>query len=108
MREYFIQAVTLLGLIGIPSIFSMTMFCIKKCNIYTKQLAILMKAQKAQMRAQLIKDFDEYIKRGWISNIELDEWMNQYEAYHVLQGPNGVLDNRKNKLLELQVRQIPN
>lgn len=98
----------LLTWFGVPSLFAISAFCLRSCLTLAKQLNILIRAQKAQMRAQLLKDYDQYINRGWISNIELDEWMNQYSAYHVLQGENGVLDNRKVNLLNLQVRQIPN
>ncbi len=98
-----INFVTILGVLGIPSIFSLTMWCVNKCNTYTKQLIILMKAQKAQMRAQLLKDYKMYTERGEISNIELREWENQYKAYHELVGDNGILDDRYEKLLNLTV-----
>lgn len=98
-----INFVTILGVLGIPSIFSLTMWCVNKCNAYTKQLIILMKAQKAQMRAQLLKDYKMYTERGEISNIELCEWENQYKAYHELVGDNGILDDRYEKLLNLTV-----
>lgn len=101
MIEYFIKLVTIMGFIGIPSIFSMTMYCIKKCRFYTKQLNILMRAQKAQMRAQLLKDYQYYENQGYIPYIELKEWQNQYQAYHELVGENGILDDRYNKLLDL-------
>lgn len=101
MRENFIAIVTFFGLIGIPSIFSMTMYCIRKCNTYTKQLVILMQAQKAQMRAQLLKDYQKYEDQGYIRYIDLKEWENQYKAYHELVGENGILDDRYDKLLDL-------
>lgn len=101
MREQLVALVTFMGIFGIPSIFSMTVWCVKKCNKYTNQLIILMKAQKAQMRSQLLKDYSFYAKQGWISDIELKEWQNQYNAYHQLVGENGVLDNRYEKLKDL-------
>lgn len=101
-----IKFVTYLGILGIPSIFSMTMYCVNKCNKYTKQLIILMKAQKAQMRAQLLKDFAHYKEQGWISDIEMQEWQNQYKAYHELVGENGVLDDRYEKLLNLPNEEV--
>lgn len=101
MREQIINIVTLMGILGIPSIFSMTMYCLKKCDTYTRQLVILMKAQKAQMRAQLLKDYKLYKMQGYISDIELKEWQNQYLAYHELVGENGILDDRYRQLLSL-------
>lgn len=99
-----VQFVTWLGIFGIPSIFSLTMWCVKKCNIYTKQLKILMAAQKAQMRAQLLKDYGIFMERGSIMQIELDEWENQYQAYHQLVGPNGILDDRRLNLFKLPIK----
>lgn len=99
-----VQFVTWLGIFGIPSIFSLTMWCVKSCKKYTKQLKILMQAQKAQMRAQLLKDYTFYMRQGYISQLELDEWENQYQAYHQLVGPNGILDDRRINLFKLEVR----
>lgn len=96
-----VTIVTYLGIFGIPSIFTISAYCYRKCDTYTKQLMILMKAQKAQMRAQLLKDYYHYERQGWISDIEMQEWQNQYQAYHELVGPNGVLDDRYQKLINL-------
>lgn len=103
MSENLIAVVTIMGLLGIPSIFSMTMYCLGKCNKYTKQLKILMKSQQAQMRTKLLELHSEYTKNGYISQLQLDDWMNQYESYHEL-GANGVLDARKDEILKLEVK----
>lgn len=96
-----VHVVTIFGIFGIPSIFTMTMWCIKKCNEFKRTLVILMQAQKAQMRAQLLKDYKMYIEQGYIPDVEMKEWQNQYNAYHELVGENGVLDDRYKKLLAL-------
>lgn len=96
-----VDIVTIFGIFGIPSIFTMTVWCVRKCNAYTKQLIILMQAQKAQMRADLLKDFATYRDRGYVLDIELQEWQNQYKAYHQLVGENGVLDDRYDRLLKM-------
>lgn len=83
------------------SIAGIAIWCVKHCITITKQILILQKAQKAQMRAQLLKEHDLYFSRGYILQVELDEWINQYEAYHELVGPNAVLDDRKLNLLKL-------
>ena len=90
-----------LELFGIPSMFGISVWCARQCIKYTNQLVILMKAQKAQMRSQLLKDFQFYKKRKWISDVELQEWTNQWKAYHDLVGENGVLDDRYQQLLKL-------
>lgn len=100
----FTQIVTILGLFGIPSIFSIAIWCLNSCRKYAAQLKILMIAQKAQMRAQLLKDYQAYMLKGSIMQLELDEWENQYQAYHSLVGPNGILDDRRQNLMKLPVK----
>lgn len=103
MGNPLVTIVTVMGLLGIPSIFSMTMYCINKCNKYTKQLKILMKSQQAQMRTKLLELHYEYTKKGEITQLQLDDWMNQYASYHDL-GSNGVLDARRDEILKLPVK----
>ncbi|MBQ0114006.1 MAG: hypothetical protein KBT03_12825 [Bacteroidales bacterium] len=91
----------ILELVGVPSIFAITVYIIKLVLKLAKQVDILQKSQKAQMRAQLLKDYTEYQNRGFVRQLELDEWMNQYNAYHELVGVNGVLDSRKEDLLKM-------
>ena len=94
------EFVSWLGILGIPSIFTMTIWCIKSCIQYTRQLKVLAKAQQAQMRSQLLEQYHNYIKDGYISEEHMEDWENQYQAYHSL-GENGILDNRRNTLLKL-------
>lgn len=88
-----------MAMLGVPSIFAVALWCVKTCSGYSKQFIILMKAQKAQMRSQLLKDYYEYSRRGWLLQAEQDEWQNQYKAYHELVGDNGVLDSKKDILM---------
>lgn len=94
-----------LGLVGVPSIFAMTMWCAKNCISFFKQLKILQEAQKAQMRGQLLDRYYIIKDRGYIWADEVTEWSNQYSAYHALKGPNEVLDARKDELLALPSKQ---
>ena len=94
------EFVSWLGILGIPSIFTMTVWCIKSCIRYTRQLKVLAKAQQAQMRSQLLEQYHRYLKDGYISEEHMEDWENQYQAYHSL-GENGILDNRRNTLLKL-------
>ena len=94
------EFVAWLGILGIPSIFTMTVWCIKSCLQYTKQLRVLIKAQQAQMRSQLLEQYHYYMDCGWISEEHMEDWENQYQAYHSL-GENGVLDSRREELLKL-------
>lgn len=90
-----------LGIIGIPSVFAMTSWCVKACLGFFKQLKILQEAQKAQMRGQLLDRYYAIKERGFIWDDEVTEWSNQYTAYHALKGPNEVLDARKEELLKM-------
>ena len=101
MSALFVKVVTLLGLFGIPSIFSISMWCFQQCKKFKKHLVILMQAQKAQMRSQLLTQYHEYELNGWVSEDDLADWENQYKAYHELVGDNGVLDARREKLLNM-------
>ena len=94
------KIVSIFGIIGIPSIFTIVMWCFSECRKYANQISILMKAQQAQMRNQLLEQYHRYIQQGYISEEEMEDWENQYQAYHSL-GKNGVLDSRREKLLSL-------
>ena len=94
------EFVSWLGILGIPSIFTMTVWCIKSCIRYTRQLKVLAKAQQAQMRSQLLEQYHSYIKDGYISEEHMEDWENQYQAYHSL-GENGILDSRRETLMKL-------
>lgn len=101
LSDLIIKINTVWQLIGFPSLFAICIFFVKICKKHLEQINTLMKAQKAQMRAQLLKDFNYYSKRGWIGDAELQEWSNQYTAYHNLVGENGVLDDRYQQLIRL-------
>lgn len=92
-----------MALIGIPSIFTLVLGCIKMCLSYAKQIKILMQSQQAQMRTKLLELYHEYMEEGWISDEDLEDWENQYQAYHSL-GKNGILDSRRQQLLSLPNR----
>ena len=101
MSVQFKELIMWLGALGVPSIFAMTIWCVKCCTRYTKQLRILAKAQQAQMRSQLLSQYHLYMNDGWISEEHMEDWENQYQAYHSL-GENGVLDARREELLKLK------
>ncbi|MDO4187586.1 MAG: hypothetical protein Q4D29_01225 [Lachnospiraceae bacterium] len=100
MNESIREFLTWLSALGIPSIFAMTAWCIKSCIHYTRQLKTLAKAQQAQMRSQLLEQYHFYMDSGWISEEHMEDWENQYKAYHSL-GENGILDSRREQLLLL-------
>ena len=90
-----------LAVLGVPSIFTMIAGMIIAIRKSVRHIDILQRAQKAQMRSQLLKQYDDYMAQGYIEPIYLDDWMNQYDAYHALVGANAVLDARKDDLIHL-------
>ena len=55
------------------------------------------------MRSQLIEQYHQYIDQGYITEEQMEDWENQYQAYHSL-GENGILDSRRKDLLRLPNR----
>ena len=90
-----------LAVLGVPSIFTMIAGMIVAIRKSVKHIDILQRAQKAQMRSQMLKQYEDYMAQGYIEPIYLDDWINQYEAYHELVGNNAVLDARKEDLIRL-------
>lgn len=95
------EVVTWLEILGIPTLFTLTVWCVKSCYTFANQLKILSRAQKAQMRSQLLEQYHKYEATGFVSEDDLEDWENQYKAYHALVGDNGVLDARRAKLLQM-------
>lgn len=92
-----------MAVLGIPTIFGIVVAVYKKFKTYSGELKILMAAQQAQMRSQLLKDYYTYTKRGYVLESELEDWESQYQAYHSL-GANGILDSRRDVLMKLEAR----
>lgn len=101
MAEGLREVIGWLALFGVPGVFTMVVFLFKTVIKAMNNIEILQKAQKAQMRSQLLKQYDNYMAQGYIEPIYLDDWMNQYTAYHHLVGANAVLDARKEDLIHL-------
>lgn len=99
------EFVSWLGIIGIPSIFIMTTWCIKSCIKFAKLLKVLLDSQQAQMRSQLLAQYKKYIKQGWIDLDDLEDWENAYQKYHLL-GANGVMDAKRDALLQLPNQEV--
>ena len=92
-----------IAVLGFPTVFAMVAALTKKTKKYAEQIKTLMNAQQAQMRSQLLKDYYKYTQRKFIYEAELEDWMNQYEAYHSL-GANGIMDKRKETLMNMETR----
>lgn len=94
------KVLTWANIIGVPALFSIMVWFGKKVIVFGKQMKILMNAQQKQMRRELTMDFHMYMEREYIDDDELELWEAGYQAYHDL-GQNGIMDNRRAKLIEL-------
>lgn len=101
MSEEIKLFVNWMALLGVPGVFTIVVFMFKSLIKVISSVNILQKAQKAQMRSQMLRQYDEYMAQGYIEQIYLDDWLNQYDAYHHLVGPNAVLDARREDLIHL-------
>lgn len=97
-----ITVLSVMGAFGLPSIAGIIGILFK----IFKYIDVLQRAQKAQMRSQLLSQYDKYMEQGYIEQIYLDDWMNQYKAYHLLVGDNEVLEVKKKNLLALPSRPV--
>lgn len=100
MREHIITFVTFMGLLGIPSIFAMFCYCIRGLKKMVNKFDVLMESQQAQMRGELLKDYKRFSAQQWIDIDDLMEWEDRYQKYHSL-GANGVMDSKRNALLQM-------
>ena len=102
--EKTILILNIFAILGFPTVFAIVLAILKKMGKFQNQIKILMNSQQAQMRSQLLKDYYTYKRRGFIYEAELSDWMSQYEAYHSL-GANGIMDKRKEALLDLDTKE---
>ena len=89
-----------MAILGIPTIGSMTVWCIRACLKFSRELKIIMQAEQAHIRKSLLDDYHKFRQQGYLSEDDLEEWENRYQAYHEL-GANGVLDERRRYLMKL-------
>ena len=91
------------AILGFPTVFAVIVALSKKMGKFSKQIKILMEAQQAQMRSQLLKDYYTYKRRGFVYESELEDWENLYKNYHTL-GANGIMDKRRETLMSLETK----
>lgn len=87
-------------MLGVPTVFAMVCALGKMLWTQGKKISVLMAAQQAQMRRDLMEDYYTFMELGKISARDMDTWEAQYQAYHAL-GVNGVLDARRDELFRL-------
>lgn len=92
-----------MALFGVPSLCALATYFVKACVKFSKKIDILMNAQQKQMRRELQMDFHKYIDAGHIDDEDLDMWEQNFQAYHAL-GKNGIMDNYRQKLIELNAK----
>lgn len=94
------DVVSVMALVGVPSLFACVVWFGKKVLLFGKRMDILMNAQQKQMRRDLTLDYHRFMSDGRISDDDLDMWEASYQAYHAL-GENGIMDARRAELIKL-------
>ena len=65
--ELFMKIMTWLGILGVPSFFTIIIWAVSYFRKSARNLKILMEAQQAQMRGELLKDYHFFKKHGRIA-----------------------------------------
>lgn len=102
-----------ISIIGVPSILSMVAWAIKQILNIRKEnkkrtqdqdakIDLLMAAHQIQLRDTLMNKYKKYMKYGGITAEDMELWEAMYQSYHSL-GKNGVMDARRDQLLQLPV-----
>jgi len=102
-----------ISIIGIPSITGMLGWAVRQIikirkenkereNKTSANIALLMTAYQVQLRSTLMEQYKRYMKLGCVTDEDLQLWIDIYEQYHAL-GKNGVMDKRREQMLELRV-----
>lgn len=102
--------VEICGIIGIPSIISFLFQLIfnkiaenkraKKDENSTLRLGV-----QALLRDRLLDKYEYYMKRGWISVNDKENFENMYKRYHEL-GKNGVMDKCYTEIMALPTEKV--
>ncbi len=102
-----------ISIIGVPSLLSMVAWAIKQILNIRKEnkkrmqdqdakIDLLMAAHQIQLRDSLMSKYKKYMKYGGITAEDMELWEDMYQRYHAL-GKNGVMDARRDQLLQLPV-----
>lgn len=98
------------AIVGIPSIISFIIQTIitkiqEKRNAKKDNDSCLKKGVQALLRNNLLNQHDTYIKKGYISIADKENYDNMYKCYHDL-GKNGVMDNCYKEIMSLPTEKI--
>lgn len=97
--------VNLLALFGVPSLCACALYFAKACIKFGKKQDTLANAIQKMMARDLTQDYHEYMAHGYIDDDDLLMWENSYQAYHSL-GKNGIMDSRRQDLIELNSKGV--
>jgi hypothetical protein len=82
-------------ILGIPAIFAGVL------KIAFNQIRGIKLGVKAQLRAQMISEFNIWEGRGYAPIYARQNFQNLWEQYHAIKGPNGVIDDIHDRFLDL-------
>lgn len=102
-----------ISIIGVPSIMTMVVWSVKqimnirkenkqRASETEKKIDMLMSAHQIQLRDNLMSKYKKFMKLGCITAEDMELWESIYQNYHGL-GQNGIMDKRREQILELPV-----
>lgn len=87
-----------LCLLGIPSLIAAILKAVFSTMAKVKALSL---GVKALLRAQMISDYNKWTERGYAPIYAKQNFENCWEQYHLIKGPNGVMDGLHNNFMSL-------
>ena len=63
-------------------------------------MKVIKDALRHTLRGVLISDYEKFMKRGWCTYLEKQEYQATYETYHALNG-NGVVTHKDQEIMNL-------
>ena len=85
-------------LLGIPSMIGAILKAVFSTMAKVKALSL---GVKALLRAQMISDYNKWTDKGYAPIYAKQNFENCWEQYHLIKGPNGVMDGLRTHFMSL-------
>lgn len=93
-----------LCLLGIPSaVATIVSFILAKLKRMKSDQDALKLGMQALLRADMIRDYNKWSEKGYAPIYARENFLNVYNNYHQL-GANGVMDDIKDRFMELPIK----
>lgn len=101
-----IYVVTIMGMLGIPSIFALSSWCVKQIINIKKtdkeERELIKRSIQTILKRELNRDYHKYMELGCITDDDFEEWCDTYEIYHLL-FTNGKMTKKDNDIRQLPI-----